>query len=145
MPRYDKLTGKMELGKTPSNWCWTTPKAFAEELINSLQFSWPFEDTHKAVIYGDKTPSADDKDKMWARFDNSGNWLGWYAWQKGSWKRVYNYRSDQVIWLYGNSNNIPDGFQLLDGTAAGAPDLSPQFTANQSGGYSYYAVRWIGY
>lgn len=150
--KYDTLEGKLIIKEKPINLCWTTPLDFFKAIIDYITVSFPIEANNKFVITGRDTPSADDVDKMWARQDANRNFLGWHSYIKGSWKRVYEYRSDEVIWMLGNSSNIPEGFQLLDGNVPGLSTnivnkLEAQYveTSVGSGVYTYFAVRFIGY
>ena len=61
------------------------------------------------------------------------------------------FRSDQIIWMFGNSTDIPDGFQLIDSNAplpaAVRDKIISEYveTSQGSGVYTYFAVRWLGY
>lgn len=103
-----------------------------------------------AVVSKDE-PGEDGRDRLWVRRDGSGNYVGTYAFQAGKWRPVYNTVPGEIIWLYGDSNYVPEGFTLIqtgddavvDSTTAAA--LMARYVPLPTGGYSYFAVLFTGY
>lgn len=102
-----------------------------------------------AVVSKDE-PAEDSRDKLWVRRDGSGNFVGMYAFQAGRWMPVYNTVPGEVIWMYGDSNYLPEGFTLIlndsntvDSNTANA--LMARYVPLNLGGYSYFAVLFTGY
>lgn len=148
---FDYLTGKLEVVDKPVTLSWTNPLEFIERLKKIIRVKFPVNKGNDFIVSGWIVPSTDDTGRMWARFDQNRNWLGWFAFVKGKWRRVYNYRSDEIIWLVGNSNDIPEGFSLISNTSQLSLAIRNEIlsryveTSPGSGVYSYFAVRWIGY
>lgn len=147
----DTLVGEITLENKPREICWGTPDDFLKLLTQVLSVRFPVNLANEFVVVGFQTPSPDDQGRMWARFDASRNWLGWHAFQKGNWRRVYEYRSDEIIWMVGDSRSIPDGFQLVD-SGAPLPTATIEHiksfyleTNPGTGAYRYFAVRFLGY
>ena len=74
--------------------------------------------------------------------------------QAGEWQRIHNYRSDEVIWVFGDSRVIPEGFQLIDNNAGIPSDVidflmkqylkDPIASTPTQDVFKYYAIRYIG-
>lgn len=150
--RKDKLEGELILKEQPQGLSWTTPLEFLKVITKYVTPEFPVRGDNDFIVSGRNTPSPDNNDKMWAREDNNRNWLGWHKFIRGKWRRAYEYRSDQVIWMVGNSTNIPEGFQLIDASTPGFSgnvlnQITGQYveTSPGSGVYEYFAVRFIGY
>lgn len=147
----DTLQGKIEIATPPIRLCWGKPLEFVKSLTEILTVRFPVNQNNEFTIVGFETPSPDDRGKMWARFTASRNWLGWHAFIKGQWRRVYAYHQSEIIWMVGNSSNIPEGFQLVE---PGVPlpvsvitKIVSEYveTSPGSGTFNYFAVRFIGY
>jgi len=70
-----------------------------------------------STIVGAQAPSADDTNKIWYRFDLSGNFIGIYAFQAGAWELVVQPAPAGTIdihWRYGPSNVTYNGWTLID-------------------------------
>jgi len=150
--KNDTLEGELILRENPEDLCWTTPLGFLKMIANLVTVRFPVNPGNKFIVSGRDTPGTDDIDKMWAREDSNRNFLGWFKFIKGKWRRVYGYNGDEAIWIIGNSGNIREGFQLLDASVPGLSGnilnkLLSQYveTSPGSGVYSYFAVRYIGY
>ena len=147
----DMLKGKLEVQGSPSSICWGKPAEFIKALTKVLTVKFPVNTNNDFVVVGHEPPSTDDKGRMWAKLSPSRNWLGWHAFIKGQWRRTYAYHPSQIIWMTGDSDIIPDGFQLVDASAPLHPDvissLTEQYVPFTAGGtrYRYFAVRFVGY
>lgn len=148
----DTLKGVLELTKTPAKFCWTTPLDFVKALIGMVIVKFPVNPGNNFIVQGFQTPGPDDVDKMWARFGRNREWLGWYAFIKSQWRKVYDYDLNDVLWRVGVSTDIPAGFQLIGPETPGIGEDNLEKivgeyveTAEGSGVYSYFAVRWVGY
>lgn len=149
--KNDTLEGELILREHPQDLCWTSPLEFLKSIVRLITVQFPVSQNNDFIVSGRETPDTDNTDKMWAREDANRNWLGWHKFIKNKWRRVYEYRSDEVIWIIGNSGNIPEGFQLLDSNVPGISGdilnklLSQYVETSTVGVYSYFAVRFIGY
>lgn len=102
------------------------------------------------VVIGSTYPSEDDRDKIWFRRDSGGNFVGLYAFQNGTWRPIYQFAPNQIIWMHGNSANIPTGFRLIqlgdpEITSSVVTALTAQYVPNGVGGYAYFATVFEGY
>jgi hypothetical protein len=101
------------------------------------------------VIVGNVQPQEEDRDKLWIRRDNNGTFIGFYAFCDGKWSPVYAIPPDSVVWFYGDSANVHDGFILIDDGDAQIPSyvvnaLKAKYINASSGtGYAYFAARYV--
>lgn len=102
------------------------------------------------VVVSKNAPSEDDRERVWYRVDSSGNYVGIYGFQAGSWQRLYDFAPGQVIWVTGDSANLPPGFTLISTGLVNLPSqtidgLMAQYIPNLTGGYGYFAMLFTGY
>lgn len=90
------------------------------------------------------TPSADDQDKMWAKFDANGVFVGWFFFYNGAWRKFQNATIGDIKLYDGPTAGVfdatgkgvvggdQDGWCLCNGNN-GAPDWRDRFpiAANQ--------------
>lgn len=110
------LKGKLVKIDDFSEDCFQTPDLFADLLSKKLGIEFPVLDSDNFVLYGFQTPSEDDKGKLWYRTDRSDHFVGFYSFIDSKWRRVRDYTSDEVIWKYGDSRLLEEGFKVIDGT-----------------------------
>lgn len=146
----DVVRGVLKVDNLPERACFTSWQDFLEELPTFLTVELPTNVS--GVVVGRDFPTDDDKDKVWFRRDPSGNFLGIYAFQNGAWRPFYNVTPGQVIWTIGDSDNVPDGFVLIETGDATIPStvveaLMGQYIskAGGGGGFVYFAMRFAGY
>lgn len=145
------VRGAVKIDNLPDRACFTSWKDFIESLPNYLTIEVPTSITN--VIISSNPPGEDDRDKLWLRRDNSGRALGFYTYQNGGWRPFDTSIVEGVInikWVVGNSNDIPDGYALVDANSVGIPTnviqaLMAQYVPNISGGFSYFAIQYIGF
>lgn len=132
---------------------YTKPADFIKRLVEILGVELQNSEGADFVVVGHATPTEEDKGRPWFRFAKNGPFQGIYAFQKGKWVRVFNLRNDQVVWMYGDSREIPAGFELIDSVTSGIPadvrtHIVNQYlvdtTISSSTVYKYFAVRWRG-
>lgn len=147
----DKLSVALAVKRIPEKLCWGKPRDFIENLTQYLTAELDVESRLNLVVVGHETPTEDDKDRLWIRTARDNSFLGFYLFQNGAWKVIHNYRSDEVIWMYGNSTQIPSGFEFIDGSLGGMDSkvqervISQYLQIEGTNSYSYFAVRWKGY
>lgn len=144
----DVVRGALKLNGLPDRECFTSWLDFVQALPNLLSVEVPTSASN--VIVGNDYPTADDTNKIWYRRDPAGNFIGIYAFQNGQWHPLYNYVANELIWMFGNSAAVPEGFLLVESGDAMIPSnvvnhLVAQYVPILGGGYSYYAVRYVGY
>ena len=152
--KRDQTSGKLVLKRIPKDLCWGKPVEFIKSLVEILGVELPSSSNNRFVVVGHEVPESEDKGKLWVRTSRGGVFLGYYFFQDGEWQRIHNFRPDQVVWLFGDSRVIPEGFQLID-TGVGVPSDIIDFlkkkylvdTANSTPTqtvYRYFAVRYVG-
>lgn len=106
------IKGAVKVQGVPESACFTT---FAQ-LLNALGTFLTIEIPNQAfsnVVISNQQPGQADRNKIWWRIANSGGFVGVYFFVNGEWIQVLPAPS-QVYWLFGDSNNPPTGFKLLE-------------------------------
>jgi len=128
--------------------CFTNITDFIKTLQENLVAEVPDNITN--VHVGNIQPSSTERNSVWFRVDTGGKFIGIYMFDGAVWQQVLE-APNQVTWMFGDSNNLPAGFILVDGDN---PNFdSGQVTAIQSmfyptpgtPPYSYFAVTWVGF
>lgn len=152
----DPVKGELVITDLPETLKWGKPRDFVKLLTKILAVTLPFAKSSDFVVYGSQTPTEDDKNKLWTASQKQGSFLGFFLFQKGAWRRIFNRLDNEVIWLPGDSRNIPKGHQLIDGTLSGITVANqqhimtfyrqdPAIIPPAPPVYTYFAVRWVGY
>jgi hypothetical protein len=146
--KSDVVAGAIKLLGIPERACYNTFKEFIEALPKMLGVEIP--SSVSGVIVGSETPGEDDRNKIWFRRDTGGNFLGIYAFQGGAWHPLIEFRPTSVYWEIGDSANVPAGYSLIDANSSGIPSdvrnaIMAHYVPNNSGGYSYYAMQYVGF
>lgn len=101
------------------------------------------------VHVGIDQPTSTQKLDMWVRISASGKLVGLYFYDGTTWRQVFP-APGEVTWIHGDSDDIPEGFSLIDTGLAGWTAL--EITAIQSmyypagaGPWTYFAVQFTGF
>jgi hypothetical protein len=142
------IRGALKLTQLPDRVCFTSWRDFVQALPDLLSVEVP-ESVSGVVVSADQ-PGDDDKEKLWFRRDFSGNFLGLYAFQNGNWHPFYNLAPNEVVWVFGDSGDPPDGFVVILPDDPVVPSavvthLINLYLPNESGSFAYFAVRFNGY
>lgn len=150
----EKLLGQLIINRIPKDLCWGTPTEFIKSLTKILGVNLFINPGNDFVVVGHQVPAPEDKGRLWVRLSRSGVFQGFYMFIGGLWKRVHNYRSDEIIWMYGDSRDIPDGFQLINELSIVPSEVRnhvmTQYLTNTAAStptntvYSYFATIYIG-
>ena len=152
----EKVFGQLLINQIPKNLCWETPEKFIENLVSILGVGLNINENNDFVVIGHQAPGEDDKGKLWVRTATSGIFLGFYIFENGSWVKVQNRRADEVVWFYGDSRDIPDGFKLIQPGIGGIPSddvahIVSKYNVNIAATeasvgtvYSYFACVYVG-
>lgn len=149
-----KISAKLQVLKVPSSACFST----VAELFKLIQESFTVELSagvnNDFVVTGHQTPGADDKNRLWIRKLRQGSFAGFYIFVDGAWNRIFNRRNDEIIWMHGDSRNIPEGFTLISTNTGGIESsvrehimqyyLEDTSVSEASPVYKYFAVRYTG-
>lgn len=149
------LEGKLIKKQDVTDLCFTKAPDFVNQLIKILGIEFPVFSNENFVIYGFQIPNEDQKNKLWVKTDRAGHFQGYFLFIDGSWQRIYDYSVQDVVWKYGDSREIEDGFQLIDGTVAAIPTAVQEhimsfYHQNASEStplnpvYDYFATIYLG-
>lgn len=151
--KRDPLRIPLVVTNLPESLKWGKPLDFIKKLPELLAGELPRSQNAQLVIVSSQTPSEDDKNSPWFRLARNGMFLGLGMFQQGAWRRVYIHSSFDVVWKWGDSRNIEDGFELIDGNVGGIPSdvqlhimkYYKQITsALPDVAYSYFATVYTG-
>ncbi len=107
-------------------------------LLNALFLPISVNGFNAQIITGSATPGVSDQDKLWFKTDISGNPLGFYVFNSGTWRPVYTARIGEITMFAGDPNGIFDatgkgivgtpwdGWALCNGQN-GTPDIRNRF------------------
>lgn len=149
----ERILAALAITRIPPDLCWGKPADFIKQLVESLTVTLDIATNTDFVVIGHEVPSEDDKGRLWIRLQRNGSFLGFYLFVNGKWQRVFNRRSDEIIWMYGDSRNIPDGFQLVDDSSPVPTDVKDhimkQYLVDTSVNsatpvYRYFALTYVG-
>lgn len=145
----DVIEGALKLIGLPQAECWTNLEDFIKWLVANIAVEVPPNITN--VIVSNVQPSDSQRDCIWFRRNNSGGFMGIFIFNAGAWKQLYPV-PNQLFRIYGNSNNIPDGFALADNNIANISTDMFNFLKSQwmldpggSGAYFIFDVVYIGF
>lgn len=114
MSGVSKVYGKLIVKDIPSNVCWESPDKFLKKITDFYRVDLDINSNVDFVVVGSETPSEDDKSRLWIKTYNNGYFAGLYKFEGGKWREISLHRPDEVVWFYGDSRNIPEGFKLID-------------------------------
>jgi len=116
----DVIRGTLKLDNFQEGRVYTDTDAFIKALQDMFSIEIPTTITN--VIVSSAQPGDDFKDGVWIRKDSAGVFAGVYIFQVGAWTRIVPPLFDnEVIYVYGDSRDIPTGFSLADTTNTNLP------------------------
>lgn len=154
MSKVNKVYGKLQLKDIPNNVCWDTPEKFLKQLEQYFGVTLDINSNVDFVVVGSEVPSEDDKGRLWVKLHNNGTFDGFYHFEGGKWTAIQNRRQDEVVWFYGDSRSIPDGYRLIDMdngllTTDVIKHIMSMYNQDLNAGtetpvYTYFACTYIG-
>lgn len=75
------------------------------------------------VLVSNTQPSSAEVNDVWFKLDNSGNFVGIFLYSGAEWVQRFP-PPNEIIWMFGDSTDIPTGYSLIDSSNA-------NFTATQ--------------
>lgn len=131
----------------PQDFCFEN----VQQLIQGISqyFKAVIPDSITNVIVSNSQPTSTERDSMWVRLSASGTIMGIYFYTGITWKQVLP-APNEVIWMYGDSADVPEGFILVDGsnpnfTAPEVAYLQGMFYPAGPGPWTYFAVTFAGF
>lgn len=143
------VRGALRVNGLPELNCFRSFADFIKALPELLSVEVP-EGAYGVTVGADE-PGEQDRTKLWVRRDNSGGLIGLYAFQGGAWKPLYGPVPGEVKFIFGDSNIPPEGWEVIlpgDGTMPSevVNRLVSTYVPNVgTGGYYYFAVRYVGF
>lgn len=107
-----EIKGAIVIQGLPETECFTTFEEMLTVLSKYLVLQLPIG-LLTNVLVSNIEPLDSQRDSVWFRQDNSGHFLGVYIFASGSWKLAFP-SPNQVIWMFGDSGNVPEGYSLID-------------------------------
>lgn len=113
---------------------------FLQDIPNLYSVEIPESVTN--VVVSNEQPGDDEREKLWVRVDNAGNFVGLCVYAKGAWQQVAP-APQQLFRVYGDSRYIPAGYLLADEstgkmTSLTAKQLKQQWVRDSTD--SYYVI-----
>lgn len=149
-----KISAKLKLLRVPTKDCFTTLSDLLKLIEDIFTVELSAGVNNDFVVTGHQAPSEDDKNRLWVRKSRQGTFAGFYMFLNGAWRRIFNRRNDEVIWMQGDSRTIPEGFTLISETTGGITSdvrdhimqyyLEDTSVSEASPVYKYFAVRYTG-
>lgn len=138
------VTGAIKFTDVPNDFCLTT----ITELVKFVQQHGVVEFNASSitnVVVGTSQPT--DTSVVWFQISPSGNFIGVYVYVQSQWVPVFPPPS-QVITMYGDSRDIPIGYQLITSTTPGfnaamVAHLQAQWLSDPGG--TYYLIFDVVY
>ncbi len=113
-PTTNVVIGQLLLKALPELQCFTNFTDFLKALPSLYAVEVPSTVTN--VITGPAQPTSSQTSAIWVRINNAGTFLGIYVFSAGKWIQIVP-APQQVIWMYGDSSAVPDGYKSTDDAA----------------------------
>ena len=113
------ITGAVKVIDVPDDACLTTVRDLLLSLQKYLAVEFGVERITNVAVSSDE-PGDMDRDMVWFRLDNAGNFLGIFVFVQGSWVQMFP-PPGALYKIVGDSASPPDGYALVT-------NLLPQFT-----------------
>lgn len=145
----DYVSGRLQVVGLPDGQCFTTWQDFINAIPSLFGVEVPRTVTNVSI--GATQPPESEKDNLWVRIDGSGNFLGFYVFTAGAWRKAYQYTQNDVLWQWGRSDVLEDGFRLIDQNSnlpsTVIQSLMLQYVVDpiNPGVFNYFAVQFVGY
>lgn len=65
------------------------------------------------VVISSSEPDESQRDSLWIKTDTSGSFIGLFLYTGGAWNQIYP-APNEIFWVYGDSDDIPAGYELVD-------------------------------
>lgn len=142
------VNGALKINNLPDLACFQSFEDLLKALPTFLTVEVPSTITN--VIISNVQPQDNQRDAIWFRRSNSGEFIGIYLYSSGTWRLVFP-SPNALIRMYGDSRDVPEGYILADET-------NPNLTANQASfiksswlkdptdtWYVIFDVTWVGF
>lgn len=125
------ITGAVKIKDFPEEEALTTVTELLQSLEKYLLVQLPVEAITNVYVSADE-PTVTERDIVWFKLDSSGNYAGQFIYVAGTWVQMHP-PPQQIIRMYGDSNNIPTGYSLIT-------EDTPNFTSAMA---SHLQADWM--
>jgi hypothetical protein len=137
----------LKLSGLPEGYCFSSLEDLLKVLQNNLFAEVP--DTITNVQVSNLQPTSSQRADVWFRLNSGGKFIGIYMFDGVTWRQVLE-APNQVTWMYGDSADVPEGFQLIDTghpsfTAPEIAHIKGFYYPAGAGPYTYFAVTYVGF
>ena len=112
-----KITGAIKTINVPDDMTLTTVRDLVLQLSQLLAVEFDVSKLTNVVVSNDE-PSQADKDVIWFKVDNSGNFAGVYVYVQSAWTQMFPC-PQSLYKVYGDSRQLPAGYALVSNTLSG--------------------------
>lgn len=119
----DLVTASVKLNNFMESKCFSSWEEFIQALPSMLTVEIPSGVTNVSI--GLNQPTDSERGNLWIKTDGSGSFIGLFLYTGGTWNQIYP-APNEVFLMYGDSRNIPAGFQL----ASSDPNISSLMLTN---------------
>lgn len=107
--KTDVVKGALKIQGLLEDLCFEDVKELIKALPQYLSVEIPSSISN--VVVGVEQPGAGQRDNLWVRTANSGNFVGVYVYALGQWRQIIPVPV-QLVRVYGDSRNPPEGYTL---------------------------------
>ena len=111
------ITGAVKVIDLPEDAGVVTAKELIKSLERYLAVEFEVEQITNVVV-SPSEPDVSERNVIWEKLDNSGNFVGRFNFIQGKWIQTFPVPNG-IYKHYGNSNEIPEGYALYDETLPG--------------------------
>lgn len=105
----DVILSAIKLLQLPDKKCFTNWADLLRQIPDMYGVEIPTGITN--VTIGNSYPADADRDHLWIRTDNSGNFVGLFIYVTGAWRQIYPL-PDQLFLVIGDSRSVQAGYTL---------------------------------
>jgi len=103
------------------------------------------------VVVGNEEPNDSQRDYVWFRLDNAGNYVGTFLYTGGDWKQI-DPVPQALTWVYGDSTSPPDGYLPANDASISVLTSGEKtalellwYPSGAVGPWSIYQVVYVGF
>lgn len=110
MPDIIKIPNAIKLQGLPDDTCFTTFAELLKALVEFMSLEIPASITN--VVVSNVQPLDDQRNAVWFRMSNGGDFIGIYIFSGGTWIQIYPVPGVQFLRIAGDSTLPPAGYVL---------------------------------
>lgn len=112
MPTNEDLVyGELVAIGTPDTYCFESAQQYYESIAKN--FKPAFSRTISNVVISNVQPTEEERQSLWIRLSNGGQYIGEYVFSGTSWKQISPVPQG-IFRMYGDSRSVPEGYKLAD-------------------------------